>query len=117
MTQMTLGGFFEQQEQVCKKYNLPMQPPEALVAVALDTLSENPIYGTRIQLPEDGTISWFIHCGQHSADSDFYKPLHTSHLVELLPNVIKYLYLPEGTEFIIDRNGYEDVWLSEAEKK
>ncbi|WP_419177748.1 immunity protein Imm33 domain-containing protein [Pectobacterium brasiliense] len=30
-------------------------------------------------------------------------------------NVVPYLFLPEGTKFIIDRAGYEDVWTDETE--
>lgn len=102
------------QEQTCNKYGLPMHPPEEMVAIALDTLHKTPIYGTRVKLPEGGTISWFIHCGEYSAASDFYQALHTSHLKEELPEVVKYLFLPEGAKFIIDRGGYEDVWMADA---
>ncbi|MCS3431964.1 hypothetical protein [Klebsiella sp. BIGb0407] len=100
------------QKAVCAKYNLPLSPPEEMVAIALDSLHKSPIYGTRIELPENGTISWFIHCGEHSAANDFYQPLHLHHLAETLPEVIKYLFLPAGAKFIIDREGYEDVWIS-----
>ncbi|RYC46990.1 immunity protein Imm33 domain-containing protein [Pectobacterium zantedeschiae] len=103
------------QKQTCDKYQLPLHPPEEMVAIALDTLQRSPIYGTRISLPENGTISWFIHCGEYSAESNFYQALHTSHLEETLPEVVRYLFLPEGTKFIIDRAGYEDVWQEEAE--
>ncbi|MBS4431123.1 MULTISPECIES: hypothetical protein [Pectobacterium] len=103
-----------QQKQTCDKYQLPLHPPEEMIAIALDTLQHSPIYGTRIVLPENGTISWFIHCGDYSAESGFYQALHTSHLEEMLPEVIPYLFLPEGTKFIIDRAGYEDVWQDEA---
>ncbi|WP_405078849.1 hypothetical protein ACI51Z_02325 [Pectobacterium carotovorum] len=103
------------QQQTCDKYQLSPNPPEEMVAIALDTLQSSPIYGTRIPLPENGTISWFIHCGEHSAESGFYQALHTSHLEEMLPEVVPYLFLPEGTKFIIDRAGYEDVWTNEAE--
>lgn len=103
----------DKQHQVCARYCLPAQAPEAMVAVALGSLEQSPIYGTRIDLPEGGTISWFIHCGEHSDAADFYQPLHTAHLQELLPQVLGYLALPSGAKFIIDREGYEDVWLDE----
>lgn len=103
----------DEQQQVCARYCLPGQPPEAMVAVALGSLEQSPIYGTRIDLPENGTISWFIHCGEHSDAADFYQPLHTAHLQELLPQVLGYLALPSGAKFIIDREGYEDVWMEE----
>ncbi|MGR6773766.1 immunity protein Imm33 domain-containing protein [Pectobacterium brasiliense] len=103
------------QKQTCDKYQLPQHPPEDMVAIALDTLQRSPIYGTRIALPENGTISWFIHCGEHSSESGFYQALHTSHVADTLPEVVPYLFLPEGTKFIIDRAGYEDVWTDETE--
>lgn len=100
----------ENQRRICDKYGLPAQAPEDMVALAIGSLDQSPIYGTRIDLPENGTISWFIHCGAHSDASDFYQPLHAAHLAELLPQVLAYLALPSGTKFILDRAGYEDVW-------
>jgi hypothetical protein len=108
-----LSAFEEQQKDICEKYGLPMHPPEEMVAIALDTLQKSPIYGSRIELPENGTISWFIHGGEYSAVSGFYQALHTHHLLEELPEVLKYLSLPEGARFIIDKEGYEDVWMSD----
>ncbi|KAA0994844.1 hypothetical protein FQ192_12025 [Pseudomonas sp. ANT_J12] len=105
----------ESQKQVCAKYGVPSQAPEDMVAIALGTLHKSPIYGTRVKLPEGGTISWFIHCGEHSPASGFYQALHTGHLMEELPEVVKYLFLPEGAKFIIDREGYEDVWMAELD--
>ena len=102
------------QKALCAKYNLPISPPEEMVAIALGSLHESPIYGTRVELPENGTISWFIHCGEHSSANDFYQPLHIRHLVETLPEAMKYLFLPAGAKFIIDREDYEDVWMSES---
>ncbi|WP_426078701.1 immunity protein Imm33 domain-containing protein [Janthinobacterium sp. PSPC3-1] len=103
----------ENQQQICARHGLAAQAPEAMVAVATASLDQSPIYGTRIALPENGTISWFIHCGEHSDAADFYQPLHTAHLRELLPQVLDYLALPSGAKFILDRDGYEDVWMEE----
>ncbi|MEQ5390997.1 hypothetical protein ABN236_02840 [Proteus sp. fly-1013] len=104
----------EQQKIMCEKYDVSPQEPEEMVAIALDKLSGNPIYGTRIKQSEGDTISWFFYCEKYCARNDFYQPLHTEHLEELLPEVINYLYLPEGYNFIIDREGYEDVWFEET---
>jgi len=62
---------------------------------------------------EGGNISWFFYCGEYSDATDFYQPVHTAHLREVLPAVVKYLHLPVGTRFIIDDQGYEDVWRVE----
>lgn len=85
--------------------------PEEMVAVALHTLGAMPIQGARIPLPRGGTISWFIHGGEYSDADDFYQPIHTAHLATLLPQVADYLRLPPGAKFIIDDQGYEDVWM------
>ncbi|WP_178124878.1 immunity protein Imm33 domain-containing protein [Pseudomonas sp. Fl4BN1] len=98
------------QKLICERYDLAPQAPEPMIALATGSLAQSPIYGTRVELPENGTVSWFFHCGEHSAAVDFYQPLCAEHLLELLPEVIDYLYLPSGTHFIIDRGGYEDVW-------
>ncbi|TDY35682.1 hypothetical protein [Janthinobacterium sp. 75] len=103
----------ETQRRICDKFGLPAQAPEPMVALAIGSLAQSPIYGTRIVLPENGTISWFIHCGEHDTASGFYQPLHVEHLHEMLPQVLDYLALPSGAKFIIDREGYEDVWLEE----
>lgn len=103
----------ENQQRICDKYQLPAQPPEPMVALAIGSLQASPIYGTRIVLPENGTISWFIHCGEHSEALDFYQPLHAEHLRDMLPQVLAYLALPSGAKFILDREGYEDVWREE----
>lgn len=103
----------DKQQQICARHGLAAQASEAMVAVALGSLDQSPIHGTRIALPENGTISWFIHCGEHSDAIDFYQPLHTVHLQEVLPQVLDYLALPSGAKFILDRDGYEDVWMEE----
>ena len=102
-----------EQAEVCKRYGVSPMAPEDRVAIALGTLKDNPIYGVRIECPEDGTVSWFFYCGEYSEEDDFYQVIHTRHLHEELPEVVNYLYLPEGSKFIIDREGYEDVWFEE----
>lgn len=102
------------QEKLCEKYGGLPQKPEERVAIALDSLKGNPIYGTRIKPSGRESISWFFYCGEYSGKDDFYQALHTEHLNEILPEVINYLYLPEGTHFIIDKEGYEDVWFEDA---
>ncbi|MNM71117.1 hypothetical protein D3C81_827710 [compost metagenome] len=105
------AGPIPEQAKVCKRYDVSPRAPEDRVAIALGTLKDNPIYGVRVKLPEDGTVSWFFYCGEYSDAEDFYQVIHTRHLQEELPEVMNYLYLPEGSKFIIDREGYEDVWF------
>lgn len=98
---------------LCAAHGLSDVAPEGMVAIALSSLGKMPIYGTRIALPQNGTVSWFIHCGEHSDAADFYQPVHTAHMAELLPQVVNYLHLPPGAKFIIDDQGYEDVWMNQ----
>lgn len=53
----------ERQQLICERYDLAPQAPEPMIALATGSLAQSPIYGTRVELPENGTISWFIHCG------------------------------------------------------
>jgi len=77
----------------------------------MGTVSQAPINGMRIQ-PGEGTNGWFLWCGdERSDDADFYAPLHVEHLPEYLPEALRYLDLPPGYRFQIDRSGYEDVWF------
>lgn len=105
-----------QQFAVCRQHGLAPCEPEAMVALALSTVDARPIHGARIALPENGTISWFLHGGEPSADAGFYQPVHASHLRDVLPGVMKYLWLPPGSRFIIDDAGYEDVWVEPGDE-
>ncbi|GAB3253807.1 immunity protein Imm33 domain-containing protein [Chitinimonas naiadis] len=107
----------EAQYQICAKYQTVTVAPEDMVAVAMSTLGRMPIHGTRIELEEGENISWFIYCGEFSEDPDFYQPIHTTHLANYLPLVLKYLRLPPGANFIIDDRGYEDVWMVETSQE
>lgn len=66
----------------------PYFPPEEMLAVAIATLGQSPIYGSRVKLPEEGNISWFIHCGKYSDADDFFQAVHSKYLAEVLPQVI-----------------------------
>lgn len=50
----------EQQKIMCERYGVLPQKPEEMVAIALDNLNGNPIYGTRIKQSEGNTVSWFF---------------------------------------------------------
>jgi hypothetical protein len=72
-----------------------------------------PINGLR-HPPDEGTTGWYVWAGQSlSADPDFFKPLHVSHLSDLCPVAQKFLGLPPGWRFIV-AGDYEDVWYDEA---
>ncbi|MBJ9952161.1 MULTISPECIES: hypothetical protein [unclassified Acinetobacter] len=104
------------QKQICEKYNskyIPLDGGE-MVAFAMQSLGQQPIYAVRILLEKEENVSWFIHCGEYSSASDFYQAMHVSHLQEYLPKILPYLALEQGFHVIIDEHGYEDVWLNPA---
>jgi hypothetical protein len=74
-----------------------------------------PINGLRHN-ETDRTTGWYIWAGDIlSQKDDFFIPTHTSHLVEKLPQIEKYLYLAPGWRFLIDTvSGHEDVWFDET---
>ena len=60
--------------------------------------------------PQDETSGWYIWCGQELSDAaDFFDPLHTRHLYEEYPDLVKLLGLPPGYRFIL-ASDYLDVW-------
>jgi hypothetical protein len=109
-----MTNIVKQQQAICEYNQSAFCPilPDDMVAVALQTLGKTPIYGVRVHKvnPSDN-VEWFFYCGEFSEADDFYKPLHAQHLGEYLPMVEKYLALAPGYRFIIDADGYEDVWL------
>ena len=102
------------QQKICAQYGSAFAPlrPGDKVAIALDSIGLQPIAGRReVKLGNDpNEITWFIYCGEYRDDDDFFSPVHVSHLAEMLPKVLSYLALSEGFGFIIDHDGYEDVW-------
>lgn len=100
----------DQQKKICKKYKSAFVPlaENAKIAVALDTIGSQPIYGSRID--DDDEVEWYIYCGEFEERDDFYEPICLDDLCKRLPQVEKYLALDCGFNFIIDDKGYEDVW-------
>jgi len=85
--------------------------PGTKMGIALGTISRRPINGLRHN-PESGTNGWFVWGGEEMSDADdFFSPLHLEHISDYLPQVQDLLALPPGYRFLIDDNGYEDVWL------
>lgn len=103
------------QKAVCDKYNTEYFPPKEdhKLGIALETIGKLPINGLR-HIEENGTCGWYIWCGEEmSQDSDFFKPLHVSHISEYLPDIERFLALPPGYR-VLTANEYEDVWYDES---
>lgn len=101
-----------EQAGVCQRVGSPFHPVDydLKLGLAMDTLRDMPITGVRTA-PENGTDGWYIWGGEYSDAPDFFKPVHVHHVLELLPMIAKYLALAPGFKFIVDDEGYEDVWF------
>ena len=100
----------------CERVDEPPQKPKlnSKLGIALKTLGKQPINGLRHR-PEGETNGWYIWCGnEFSTNQDFFSPLHTRHLEDYLQGLIDYLDLPPGYRFILDSNGYEDIWFDQT---
>jgi hypothetical protein len=102
-------------DDVCKRLGVtPVVPnPQSKVGIALQSIGKMAIHGLRHPVEGD-TNGWYIWCGEFSDTEDFFQPLHVEHVTESLPQLEKYLSLPPGYRFLIDDEGYEDVWFDES---
>lgn len=109
---MEVHQIVSQQMKICEKYNTEWfgSPLDLKIGVSKNLTSGTlPINGLR-HPPENGTAGWYIWAGDYSEAGDFFQPLHIQHLIEMYPDLLKYLGLPPGYRFQIDNKGYEDVW-------
>jgi hypothetical protein len=98
---------------ICDRTGVEPQAPTdtSTLGIALSTLDKEPINGLR-HPPENGTNGWYIWCGEEfSEEPDFFSSLCVEHFDKFLPQIKEYLELPPGYRFLIDSNGYEDVWF------
>jgi len=104
------------QKEVCEKYKSAWNPINKKLKIGYGSdLNADPIHGLR-HPKEKGTTGWFIWSGEYSESDDFYKPICAEHLLQVRPDLIKYFGLDTGFRFLIDKNGYEDVWFDEKLK-
>jgi hypothetical protein len=96
---------------MCELYSATFTPAQDLVnsGFALGTLDQRPIHGLRHPIASD-TTGWFIWCGDYSAAKDFFKPVHTTHVIESLPEIAALLGLPPGYRFLVAQD-HQDVWF------
>ena len=103
----------EPQKKICEQYKSEWKPINKKLKIGI---SENyklqPINGIR-HSAEKGTTGWFIWFGEYSEEPNFFKPMCAEHLLEINPKIVNYLGLEVGFRFLIDNNGYEDVWKDE----
>jgi len=108
----------DKQKDVCERYGSKWTPINNKLFVGTsENLTADPIHGLRHPYDREttkGTTGWFIWTGDFSEADDFFKPMCAEHLLQIRPQVIKYLGLDAGFRFLADRNGYEDVWYDET---
>jgi hypothetical protein len=104
-----------QQLAICARLNVEPEipPPGEKLGIALATIDLQPLNGFR-HPPEEGTSGWFIWGGvEFSDDSDFFEPLHVSHMSSQCPAAIPYLALPPGWRFLVAPD-FEDIWFDSS---
>src|SRR3984957_6936374 len=105
-----------EQDQVtlCREHGREFMPcpPDSKLGVAPQTLGQTPIHGLR-HPPVGEANGWYLWAGEYSSDGDFFQPLHASHLIQRLPEVVRFLGLPPGSRFLL-AGEYVDVWFDES---
>jgi hypothetical protein len=106
----------DKQKLICNKYYSNWSPINKSFQVGVSSnLDIDPINGLRH--PSDrGTTGWFIWTGEYSHKKDFFHPICAQHLLQIRPEIIKYLGLDIGFRFLSDKTGYEDIWYDETLK-
>ena len=105
------NSYIEEQKKICKDYDSLWKPINKNLKVGISTnLNLEPLNGLRHNA-EDGTTGWFIWSGEYEESDDFFKPICAEHLLEMKPEVIKYLGLDVGFRFLSGKENYEDVWF------
>ena len=107
-------NYIEQQKVLCKELRVRWTQiePNQIIGLSID-ISQQPIHGLRHPI-ENKSAGWYVWTGEYSESVDFYKPVHAGHLVDIKPELLKYLGLPPGYRFLIDDGGYEDIWYDKT---
>lgn len=106
-----------EQQAVCQRFGAEFQhaDPIRMIGVARNIYESKlfPINGLR-HPPDGKTTGWYIWRGEElSTEDDFFQPLHVIHLHRICPEIIPYLGLASGWQFLL-APGYEDVWYDET---
>lgn len=105
----------KQQRGLCEELKHPYVPtsPDSKVGFELETKDLVPINGLR-HPPQGDTNGWYIWGGEEfPSRDDSFSPVHTSHLIQLRPEVLKFLGLPPGYRFLL-AGDYVDVWYDSS---
>lgn len=105
----------QQQKDLCERLNVEWISIDKTSIIAFnDSLFSDimPINGLR-HPSEEQIQGWYLWSGGEIPQDDinFFRPIHVEHLIEKNHFVLKYLGLPTGWRFQIDKSGYEDIWF------
>lgn len=110
------NSHIEKQKEICTTHNSTWKPINKKLNIGASTnLDIDPINGLR-HPSEKGTTGWFIWTGEYSEADNFFHPICAEHLLQKRPDIIKYLGLEIGFRFLVNRNGYEDIWYDDKLK-
>lgn len=101
-------------QDICARYGSEFSPPELSqkLGIALGSLHALPLNALR-HPPENGTCGWYIWGGtEMSQDTEFFQPLHASHLAKYCPSVLPFLALAPGWRVLLAPEQI-DVWFDE----
>jgi hypothetical protein len=109
--------FLKKQKELCEKYGAVFlaTPFNKFIGISLQSIDtfKMPINGLRHPNETEQVENWYIWAREFSDASDFFQPVHVSHLLEICPKAINYLGLAPGWRFLFD-NVYEYVWYDET---
>ena len=116
VTYNSWNSHIHKQKEICSMHNSTWKPINKKLNIGASAdLVKDPINGLR-HPSEKGTTGWYIWTGEYSEADDFFQPICVEHLLQKRPDIIKYLGLDIGFRFLVDKNGYEDIWFDEKLK-
>lgn len=107
-----LAELIAEQKLLCEEFGsryIEVQGDD-VVAVAVQTLKQDPIVGLRNRPEPEQSVSWFLYGGELAEGEDAFETMTVRELQDILPQVLPYLALDVGFRFMIDGDDYEDVW-------
>ncbi|WP_228714933.1 immunity protein Imm33 domain-containing protein [Acinetobacter pullicarnis] len=113
---MKLQDLIDEQKLLCEEFDSAYIEVKGddLVAVALQSIKQEPIVGIRKKPIPGESVAWYIYGGELQTKDEDFEIMSIKELQDILPEVLPYLALDHGYRFMIDQDDYEDVWKEEA---
>lgn len=110
---ITLQDLIAEQKRICESVGSRYIEVNGddIVAVAVDSLKQEPWVGLRKAVKEQGDAHWYIYGGELTEASAVFETMQVRDLQDLdAVDVLPYLALEVGFRFMIDSDEYEDIW-------